>query len=136
MRKVITYGTFDTLHFGHIRLLHRARALGDFLVVGLSTDAFNATKGKQSLLPFAERKTYLEAIRYVDLVIPEENWEQKARDIADYQIDIFTMGSDWSGHFDDLSSLCDVHYLERTPEISSTLIKKSIKTPASKTACT
>lgn len=129
MRKVITYGTFDTLHFGHIRLLHRAKALGDYLIVGLSTDAFNATKGKVSLLPFAERRMYLEAIRHVDLIIPEDNWDQKQQDIQDHHVDVLTMGSDWTGHFDNLAQFCEVRYLERTPEISSTLIKESIAPP-------
>jgi len=134
LHKVITYGTFDTLHFGHISLLHRAKALGDYLVVGLSTDVFNATKGKQSHFPFAERKMYLEAIRFVDQVIPEESWDQKAQDIKNHDINTFTMGSDWVGHFDDLKKLCHVHYLERTPEISSTLIKANISAPDSRSA--
>lgn len=134
LQKVITYGTFDTLHFGHISLLRRARSLGEYLVVGLSTDAFNATKGKQSHFSYAERKMYLEAIRYVDLVIPEESWEQKSQDIIDHRINIFTMGDDWAGHFDALAAQCDVHYLSRTPEISSTLIKANISTASTRPA--
>lgn len=134
MKKVITYGTFDTLHFGHIRLLERARSLGDYLIVGLSSDEFNAGKGKRSHFNYEERKAYLEAIRYVDQVIPEHTWEQKTQDVFDHQVDIFTMGDDWVGEFDFLKTQCDVHYLSRTPAISSTLIKANISTPTSKTA--
>ena len=126
MKKVITYGTFDTLHFGHIRLLERAKSLGDHLTVGLSSDEFNAGKGKTSHFNYAERKAFLEAIRFVDQVIPEHDWEQKARDVVDHQIDVFTMGDDWVGEFDFLSEHCKVHYLSRTPAISSTLIKANI----------
>lgn len=132
MKKVITYGTFDTLHFGHIRLLERAKSLGDYLIVGLSTDEFNAGKGKTSHFSFAERKTFLEAIRYVDEVIPEQNWEQKAQDVLTHQIDIFTMGDDWKGEFDFLTEFCKVHYLDRTPAISSTLIKANMTKPGTK----
>ena len=133
MKKVITYGTFDTLHFGHIRLLERAKSLGDYLVVGLSSDEFNAGKGKTSHFTYAERKAFLEAIRFVDEVIPEHNWEQKPRDVIDHQIDIFTMGDDWEGEFDFLSRYCEVQYLSRTPAISSTLIKANITKPNKKT---
>lgn len=134
LKKVITYGTFDTLHFGHIRLLERAKNLGDYLIVGLSTDEFNAGKGKTSHFTYEERKAFLEAIRYVDAVIPEQSWDQKARDVVDYQVDIFTMGDDWVGEFDFLKDHCAVHYLSRTPAISSTLIKANISTPTTKTA--
>ncbi len=134
MKKVITYGTFDTLHFGHIRLLERAKSLGDYLIVGLSSDEFNAGKGKQSHFSYEERKAFLEAIRYVDEVIPEHNWEQKTQDVIDHHVDIFTMGDDWKGEFDFLSIHCSVHYLPRTPAISSTLIKANISTPSSHTA--
>lgn len=127
MLRVLTYGTFDTLHFGHIRLLRRARALGDYLIVGLSTDEFNAGKGKKSLHSWEERKAHLEALRYVDLVIPEKTWEQKPNDVKLYHIDIFTMGSDWDGKFDELNSLCDVKYLERTEGISSTMIRGGLQ---------
>lgn len=127
MRRVITYGTFDTLHFGHIRLLQRARALGDYLIVGLSTDEFNALKNKQSVHSWEERKAHLEALRFVDLVIPEITWEQKASDIKLYQVDVFTMGSDWEGKFDELGALCQIKYLERTSGISSTLIRDRMK---------
>jgi len=134
LKKVLTYGTFDTLHFGHIRLLERAKDLGDYLIVGLSTDEFNAGKGKTSHFTYEERKKFLEAITYVDLVIPEMSWDQKAKDVVAHQVDIFTMGDDWAGEFDDLSAHCDVHYFSRTPSISSTLIKAHISTPSTKTA--
>ena len=128
MKRVITYGTFDLLHYGHINLLRRAKELGDYLIVGLSTDEFNWNeKHKKSYFPYEQRRLLLEAIRYVDLVIPEQSWEQKARDIEKYQIDTFVIGDDWKGKFDDLKPLCDVVYLERTPEISSTRIKKELK---------
>lgn len=127
MRRVLTYGTFDTLHYGHIRLLQRARALGDYLIVGLSTDEFNARKNKQAFHSWEERKAHLEALRYVDLVIPEMNWEQKPDDVRLYHVDVFTMGSDWTGKFDELAALCDVTYLERTNGISSTLIRSGLK---------
>ena len=126
MKKVITYGTFDTLHFGHLKLLERAKNLGDYLIVALSTDEFNALKGKKSLLNYEERKSYLQAIKYVDLIIPENNWEQKIEDIKKNHVDIFTMGDDWKGKFDFMSDVCQVHYLERTPSISSTMIRSKI----------
>ena len=127
MKRVITYGTFDLLHYGHINLLRRAKALGDYLIVALSTDEFNQTaKGKKSYFTFEERKAMLEAIRYVDMVIPEENWEQKKTDVAKYEVDIFTMGDDWEGKFDFLKDQCEVVYLPRTPEISSTQIKQDL----------
>lgn len=123
MRRVITYGTFDLLHYGHINLLRRAKALGDYLVVGLSTDSFNKAKGKTSYFSYEQRKLLLESIRYVDLVIPEDSWEQKRDDIRAYQIDTFVIGDDWKGKFDSLSDLCQVVYLPRTPEVSTTKIK-------------
>lgn len=128
MKKVITYGTFDTLHYGHINLLRRARALGDYLIVGLSTDEFNALKGKKSYLNYEERKQILEAIKYVDEIIPENNWEQKVDDIKRLNVDILTMGDDWKGSdkFNYLRDYCDVIFLERTKEISSTIIKGAI----------
>ncbi len=125
MRRVITYGTFDTLHYGHIRLLRRARELGDFLIVAISTDDFNALKGKKAKFSFEDRKRDLEAIRYVDLVIPEHNWEQKITDVQEHNVDIFTIGDDWEGKFDFLKSQCEVHYMTRTPDISSTVIRNS-----------
>ena len=128
MKRVITYGTYDLLHYGHIALLKRARALGDFLVVALSSDEFNAGKGKQAYFSYEERKVMLEAIRYVDLVVPEQTWGQKAEDIARYGIDVFVMGDDWDGEFDDqLKGLCEVVYLPRTPEVSTTQIKSDMR---------
>ena len=106
MKKVLTYGTFDVLHYGHINLLKRAKELGDYLAVGLSTDEFNAIKHKQSFYSYEERKLILEAIKYVDEVFPENTWEQKINDIKKYKIDVFVMGDDWKGYFDNLSSLC------------------------------
>ncbi|MBP6860916.1 MAG: glycerol-3-phosphate cytidylyltransferase [Neisseriaceae bacterium] len=128
MKRVITYGTFDLLHYGHINLLKQAKELGDYLVVGLSTDEFNlAAKNKICYFTYEERKKLLESIRYVDLVIPEENWEQKITDIKLYHIDQFVIGNDWAGHFDNLKPYCDVRYLDRTPEISTTKIKNDMK---------
>lgn len=126
MRRVITYGTFDLLHYGHIRLLQRCKEKGDYLIVALSSDEFNAGKGKKSYFSYEDRKRMLEAIRYVDLVIPEHNWEQKAEDIQQYHIDVFVMGDDWEGTFDDLREQCEVVYLPRTPEISTTQIKTDL----------
>ncbi len=124
MKRIITYGTFDVLHYGHINLLKRARALGDYLIVGLSSDEFNKLKNKKSYYTYEQRKTILEACRYVDLVIPEDNWEQKASDVQKYQADVFVMGDDWTGKFDFLKEYCEVTYLPRTPEVSSTQTKQ------------
>lgn len=128
MKRVITYGTFDMLHYGHINLLKRARALGDYLIVALSTDEFNWNeKQKKCYFSYEKRKQLLEAIRYVDLVIPEESWEQKKTDIHLYHIDTFVMGDDWKDKFNFLESEgAKVVYLERTPEISTTKIKKDL----------
>lgn len=126
MRRVITYGTFDLLHYGHINLLRRAKAMGDYLIVGLSTDEFNAGKGKKAYFSYEKRKQLLEALRYVDLVIPEESWNQKRSDILMYKIDTFVMGDDWKGKFDSLTDICNVVYLPRTPEISTTKIKHDL----------
>lgn len=125
MYRVITYGTFDLLHYGHINLLKRAKSLGDYLIVGLSTDEFNLLKGKKSYFNYMERKKLLEAIRFVDLVIPESSWDQKERDIRELHINRFVIGDDWASKFDSLSSLCEVTYLERTPEISTSQIKSN-----------
>lgn len=128
MKKVTTYGTFDLLHYGHINLLQRAKALGDYLIVALSTDEFNSVeKHKVTYFTYEERKRLLEAIRYVDLVIPEENWEQKISDVKEFRVDTFVMGDDWKGKFDFLKDYCEVVYLERTPEISTTKIKNDLK---------
>ncbi len=128
MKRVITYGTFDLLHYGHINLLRRARALGDYLVVALSTDRFNLEdKHKCCYFTYEQRKALLEAIRYVDLVIPEDSWEQKVSDIHEYHIDTFVIGDDWAGKFDFLRDEgAEVVYLERTPEISTTRIKHDL----------
>ena len=120
MKRVITYGSFDLLHDGHISLLRRAKRLGDYLVVGLSTGDFNQLKGKQCYFSYEEREQLLEAIRYVDLVIPGSRWEQKIEDIQNYHIDTFVIGDDWKGEFDFLKDYCRVVYLPRTPEISTT----------------
>ena len=129
MKRVLTYGTFDLLHYGHIRILKRAKELGDYLVVALSTDEFNAIKGKTAYHNYEKRKNMLEAIRYVDLVIPENNWEQKVQDIKDYKIDVVVMGSDWadSDKFDYLKEYCEVVFLERTPGVSTTQIKNDLQ---------
>ena len=127
MKRVITYGTFDMLHYGHINLLRRAKALGDYLIVAVSTDEFNWNeKQKKCYFSYEERKSLLEAIRYVDLVIPEESWEQKISDVKEFKVDTFVIGDDWEGKFDFLKEYCDVVYLPRTPEISTTQIKKDL----------
>lgn len=125
MITIITYGTFDTFHYGHLELLRRSKALGDRLIVAVSTDDFNAIKGKESKFSFEKRVEWVQSIKYVDLVIPENSWEQKKKDILDYNVDTFVMGNDWKGKFDYLP--CKVVYVERTPEISSTVIKGAVK---------
>ena len=126
MKRVITYGTFDLLHYGHIHLLRRAKSMGDYLIVGLSTDEFNSRKGKESFFSYEQRKLMLEAVRYVDLVIPEESWGQKLRDVQELRADRFVMGDDWKGQFDYLKPYCEVRYLPRTPQVSTTGIKRDI----------
>ena len=128
MKKVLTYGTFDLLHYGHIRLLQRAKALGDYLVVAVSTDEFNEIKGKKAYYNYETRKLMLEAIKYVEWVIPEKNWEQKIDDVKNYDIDVVVMGSDWAGsdRFDYLKDYCEVVYLDRTEGISTTKIKEDL----------
>lgn len=126
MKKVITYGTFDLLHIGHINLLKRAKALGDYLVVALSTDEFNEKKGKKAYHSFENRKLMLESIKYVDEVIPEVTWEQKVTDIKEKNIDIFVIGDDWEGEFDFLKNYCEVIYLPRTIGISTSKIKEDL----------
>ena len=128
MKRVITYGTFDLLHYGHINLLKRAKALGDYLIVALSTNEFNKLeKNKECYFDYEKRKSLLEAIRYVDLVIPEENWDQKISDIEKYHVDVFVIGDDWQGKFDYLSDLgIEVAYLPRTKEISTSKIKNDL----------
>jgi len=128
MKRVLTYGTFDLLHYGHIRILERAKALGDYLVVAVSTDEFNAIKNKKAYHDYETRKKMLEAIRYVDLVIPENEWEQKRRDVLEYKIDTVVMGADWEGNdkFECLRDICEVVYLPRTEGISTTKIKNDL----------
>ena len=127
MRKVITYGTFDLLHAGHINLLRRAKELGDYLIVVVSTDEFNWNeKRKKCYFSYEERKKLVEAVRYVDLVIPEENWDQKISDVKEYHVDTFVMGDDWKGKFDFLKDYCEVVYLPRIEGISTTKIKQDL----------
>jgi glycerol-3-phosphate cytidylyltransferase len=128
MKRVLTYGTYDLLHYGHIRLLKRARELGDYLIVALSTDEFNATKGKKAYHSYETRKEMIEAVRYVDLVIPEECWEQKLEDVRQYKVDVVVMGGDWEGsdRFDYLKEHCELVYLDRTKGVSTTEIKSAL----------
>lgn len=134
LRRVLTYGTFDLLHYGHVRLLRRAAQLGDYLVVALSTDEFNAGKGKKSFYSYEVRREMLESIRYVDLVIPEYSWEQKVTDIKEYGIDVVVMGGDWAGsdRFEYLKDYCEVVYLDRTEGISTTQVKANLSTDSKK----
>lgn len=127
-RVVLTYGTFDLFHVGHVRLLQRIRALGSTLVVGLSTDEFNAQKGKQTIIPYDAREEVLLSCRYVDKVFPETCWEQKRDDIFRENVKVFAMGDDWAGRFDDLQEICDVVYLPRTRDVSTTDIKGWVST--------
>jgi glycerol-3-phosphate cytidylyltransferase len=126
MKTVLTYGTFDLFHLGHIRLLRRLAALGDRLIVACSTDEFNATKGKRCIMPFEHRMEIVEACRYVDKVIPERDWDQKRTDIIKENVDIFGMGDDWSGKFDELGDICEVVYLPRTEDISTTELRNAV----------
>lgn len=128
MKRVLTYGTYDLLHYGHIRLLKRAKELGDYLIVAISTEEFNAIKGKKAYHDYETRKEMLEAVRYVDLVIPENDWDQKRDDVQKYFVDTVVMGSDWAGHekFENLRDLCEVVYLDRTEGISTTKIKEEL----------
>lgn len=126
MKKVITYGTFDLIHSGHINLLRRAKELGDYLIVAISTDQFNTIKNKKAYHTFEDRKMILEAIRYVDEVILEKTWNQKINDVKNHQVDIFVMGDDWQGKFDFLNDYCQVVYLPRTDGVSTSRIKKDL----------
>ena len=126
-RVVITYGTFDMFHIGHLKLLRRLKEMGDKLIVGVSTDEFNALKGKRTLIPYDQRSAIVEAIDCVDLVVPEESWEQKVEDIKKYDVDLFAIGDDWRGKFDFLEDYCEVVYLSRTKNISTTELKRSLK---------
>lgn len=128
MKKIITYGTFDLFHVGHLNIIRRARKMGDYLIVGLSTDRFNLQeKNKQTVISYKDRKHILESLRFVDLVIPEENWNQKIDNVKEFKIDTFVMGHDWSGAFDFLNAYCEVVYLPRTDGISSTELKAHIE---------
>jgi glycerol-3-phosphate cytidylyltransferase len=127
MKKVITYGTFDLFHYGHLKILERAKQFGDYLIVAVSTDEFNKVKGKKCVYPYEHRAEIVKAIKFVDEVIPETEWEQKRQDVITHQVDVFVMGSDWQGRFDELKELCEVIYLPRTPDISSTDIKSNVK---------
>jgi glycerol-3-phosphate cytidylyltransferase len=126
-KRVLTYGTFDLFHHGHVRLLRRLAGLGDKLIVGVSTDEFNARKGKTATMSFEQRREIVESCRYVDRVIPESDWDQKRTDIVNYNVSLFAMGDDWAGKFDDLNDLAQVLYLPRTPEVSSTQLKMSLR---------
>ena len=123
---VLTYGTFDMFHIGHLNLLNRLKSLGDKLIVAVSTDEFNSIKGKKTLIPFEQRALIVQNIKCVDMVISEKNWEQKIDDIKKYNIDIFAMGDDWEGKFDFLKDYCEVVYLPRTQNISTTELKKEL----------
>ena len=125
-KTIITYGTFDMFHIGHLRLLERLSKMADRVIVAVSTDAFNEQKGKKVLIPYEQRAAIVQAIEYVDLVIAEEHWEQKSADIEKYNVDIFAMGDDWQGKFDFLQPLCEVVYLDRTQDVSTTSLKKSL----------
>ena len=128
MKRVITYGTFDLFHYGHVNILRRAKEYGDYLIVAISTDEFKLNeKKKKCYFSYEQRKQLVESIRYVDLVIPEESWEQKIEDVKMYKVDTFVMGDDWKGKFDFLKEYCDVVYLPRTPEISTTQIKNDLQ---------
>jgi len=127
LKTVITYGTFDMFHIGHLNLLKRAKEYGDELIVAISTDEFNSIKGKKTLIPFEDRKQIVESIQYVDFVIPENSWEQKIKDIKTYKIDVFIIGDDWKGKFDFLREYCEVIYLPRTKDISTTNLKENLK---------
>lgn len=126
MKRVLTYGTYDLLHWGHVNLVKRAKELGDYLYVGLSTDEFNEAKHKTAFYSYDNRKYILEAMRYVDEVIPENTWDQKIEDVKKYKIDIFVMGDDWEGEFDFLKEYCEVVYLPRTKNISTTKVKTEL----------
>jgi len=127
MTTVLTYGTFDLFHVGHVNLLERIAQLGDRVIVGVSSDEFNAVKGKRSVMSYEDRARIVSAIKGVDLVIPEHGWEQKADDIREHGVDLFVMGDDWAGRFDELGSLCEVRYLPRTAGVSTTGLKQMLK---------
>jgi glycerol-3-phosphate cytidylyltransferase len=125
-KTIITYGTFDMFHIGHLNLLKRLKTMGDELIVAVSTDEFNLVKGKKTLIPYDQRAEIVAAIEYVDKVIPEESWEQKVRDLKELHVDLFVIGNDWQGKFDFLKEFCEVLYLERTEGVSTTMLKDSL----------
>jgi len=125
-KTIITYGTFDMFHIGHLKLLQRLKNMGDELIVAISTDKFNKGKGKNVMIPYQQRAEIVENIKCVDKVIPEENWDQKVADVKKYNIDVFAIGNDWEGKFDFLKEYCEVLYLERTKDVSTTKLKKSL----------
>lgn len=127
MKKILTYGTFDLFHIGHLNVLKRCKELGDHLTVFVSSDEFNDLKGKKSVIPYEDRATIVESIKYVDEVYPENNWDQKINDVINLDIDVFVIGDDWRGQFDFLSEYCEVVYLSRTPGISTTKIKEELR---------
>ena len=126
-KTILTYGTYDMFHIGHLKLLKRLKSLGDKLIVAVSTDEFNEIKGKKTIIPYEQRAEIVEAIKYVDMVIPENHWEQKVTDIQKYNVDVFSMGHDWEGKFDELKEYCEVLYLPRTEGISTTVLKEQLK---------
>lgn len=125
-KRAITYGTYDLFHIGHLMLLERISDLADEVVVGVSSDDFNVSKGKRTVIPFLERSRIVAALRVVDQVIPENSWEQKIDDIRKYKCDLFVMGDDWLGQFDFLKEFCEILYLPRTEGISSTIIRETM----------
>lgn len=125
-KTIITYGTFDLFHIGHLRLLKKLKSFGDYLIVAVSTDEFNQIKGKKTIIPYEQRKEIVENIKCVDTVVPENTWEQKIEDVLKYDVDVFAIGDDWEGKFDFLKEHCEVLYLERTSGISSTQLKKAL----------
>ena len=128
-KTVITYGTFDMFHIGHLKLIRRLKTCGDRLIIGVSTDVFNEKKGKKCIIPFEQRKEIVENIKGVDLVIAENSWNQKIEDIKKYKADVFIMGDDWKGEFDHLKEFCEVQYLPRTEGISTTELKNIVIKP-------
>lgn len=126
-RTVLTYGTFDMFHIGHLNLLRRLRLLGDRLIVGVSTDEFNNKKGKKTIVPFRDRAAIVASVRFVDSVIPEETWDQKTHDIQSNDVSVFGIGSDWTGKFDHLQEFCEVIYLPRTDDVSSSDLKRTLQ---------
>lgn len=128
MKTILTYGTFDLFHIGHVRLLERARSLGDRLCVGISSDEFNEKKGKKSVIPYEHRAAIIKALRFVDEAFPEHDWDQKEIDIKKYGVDVLVMGDDWLGKFDNFKQFCDVVYLPRTDGVSSTDVKVALRT--------